>query len=202
MRKKCFLQLFAEEQGVTDSVPEDSKSQNLSEPAIPSAKEPAKKYTDEDVSTIINRKFEEWVKKQESKVGEAKKLEEMTAQEKAEYKTNQLEKELNELKKKETIAEMTKTARKMLSESDISVSDELLSMMVSTDAGRTKEAVDSFAKAFNAAVDSAVKEKLRGETPKGKYGGKSTMTKEQIMEIRDPELRQKKMLENRELFNF
>ena len=55
----------------------------------------------------------------------------------------------------------------------------------------------------DAAVEAAVKERLRGEPPRrGSGGGTAPMTKEQIMKIRDPELRQKKMLENKELFNF
>ena len=52
-------------------------------------------------------------------------------------------------------------------------------------------------------MEAAVKERLRGEPPRrGSGGGAAPMTKEQIMKIRDPELRQKKMLENKELFNF
>ena len=98
---------------------------------------------------------------------------------------------------------MTKTARKMLSESGITASDDILSVLVTTDAEQTKAAIDSFSKTFQAAVEAAVKERLRGEPPRrGSGGGAAPMTKEQIMKIRDPELRQKKMLENKELFNF
>ena len=90
----------------------------------------------------------------------------------------------------------------MLSESGITIPDELLSMMVTTDAEQTKAAIDGFTKVFTESVESAVKEKLRGETPRKGSGSAATMTKEQIMAIKDPELRQKKMLENKELFNF
>jgi hypothetical protein len=96
---------------------------------------------------------------------------------------------------------MTKTARKMLSDKSITVSDELLAMMVTTDAEETKKAIDGFTKAFTDAVENAVKERLRGNPPRRGSGSAPTMTKEQIMAIRDPELRQKKMLEHRELFN-
>ena len=50
--------------------------------------------------------------------------------------------------------------------------------------------------------DDAVKEKLRGKTPTvGTSSGTPKMTKEQIMAIKDPVVRQQKMLENKELFN-
>ena len=163
----------------------------------------AKKYTDADVDKLIDKKFAEWQKKQDKAVAEAKKLAEMNATERAEHERDQLKKELDDYKRKDSLAEMTKTARKMLSDGGISISDDLLSMMVSTDAAETKAAVDGFAKAFKDAVEVAVKERLKGEPPRvGTGGGAAPMTREQIAAIKDPELRQKKMLENRKLYNF
>lgn len=161
------------------------------------------KYTDKDLDDIISKKFAKWQEKQQKAVDEAKKLAEMNATQKAEYERDQLQKELDGYKKKDALAEMTKTARKMLSESHISIPEELLSMMVNDNAEETKAAVDGFAKAFTDAVENAVKERLKGEPPKrGTGSGKTEMTKEQIMSIQDPELRQQKMLEHRDLFNF
>lgn len=161
------------------------------------------KYTDKDLDDIISKKFAKWQEKQQKAVDEAKKLAEMNATQKAEYERDQLQKELDGYKKKDTLAEMTKTARKMLSDGHISVPDELLAIMVNDNAEETKAAVDGFTKAFTEAVENAVKERLKGEPPKrGTGGGTQPMTKEQIMAIQDPELRQKKMLEHRDLFNF
>ena len=54
----------------------------------------------------------------------------------------------------------------------------------------------------NPEMVGVVKERLKGRTPKVGTGSSKPMTKAEIMAIRDPELRQKMMLENRELFNF
>lgn len=159
------------------------------------------KYTDADVDEILNKKFAKWQAQQEKAVSEAKKLAEMNATQKAEYQRDQLQKEVNELKKQAAISEMMKTSRKMLSDSGITVPDELLSVLVTTNAEETKAAVDGFAKAFKDALEAEVKNRLKGEPPRKGIGGAAPMTKEQIMAIKDPELRQKKMLENRELFN-
>lgn len=206
MKKKLYLQMFAEGIASTGEGEGNTGGEGAGtgEGEGAKGKEPQKKtYTDDEVNAIIDRKFAEWQKKQDKTVAEAKKLAEMNAQEKAEYKAQQLEKELAELKKQNSLSEMTKTARKMLSEQGINISDELLSMMVSTEAEDTKEAVDGFTKLFKEAVETAVKERLKGEPPKKGTGGAPTnMTKEQIMNIKDPELRQKKMLENKHLFNF
>ena len=197
-KRKFNLQLFAE----GTEVPEAKEEHKKPDETTVKEAEDEKKYSDKDVDEILNKKFARWQEKQQKAVDEAKKLAEMNAQQKAEYERDELQKQLDEYKRKDSLAEMTKTARKMLSEEGVGISDDLLSMMVNTDAEQTKAAIDGFVKAFKDAVESAVKERLRGETPRKGTGATATMTKEQIMEIKDPELRQKKMLEHRELFNF
>ena len=199
MNKHNFnLQLFAEDGG--EAAEPVVQEQNNAEGAKQA--DTAKKYTDAEVDKLIEKKFAEWQKKKDKEVSEAKKLAEMNAQQKAEYERDQLQKELDGLKKKDALAEMTKAARKMLSDEGVSISDDLLSVLVTTDAEATKTAVDGFTKLFKDAVEKAVKERLKGEVPKKGAGGSGSMTKAQILAIKDPELRQKKMLENRELFNF
>lgn len=198
------LQLFADDtQTSTETALEGTETTSKDNSKADDKKtESQAKYTDEDVNKIIDKKFAEWQKKQQKEVDEAKKLAEMNATQKAEYERDQLKKKLEELERQASLGEMTKTARKMLSESNINIPDELLSMMVTTDAEETKLAVDGFAKAFKEAVESEVKERLKGEPPKRSSGSSQSMTKEQIMAIKDHELRQKKMLEHKELFNF
>ena len=201
MKTLFDLQLFAE--AVDGQTTEGAAGTNdAAENEEQSGQAVERRYTDADVDRIIDRKFAEWQKKQQKAVDEAKKLEHMSAQQKAEYERDQLQKALDEYKRKDSLAEMTKTARKMLTDSGIAVPDELLSVLVTTDADQTKAAIESSSGLFAAAVEAAVKERLRGEPPKKGASTGQSMTKEQIMAIRDPELRQKKMLEHRELFNF
>lgn len=154
-----------------------------------------------DITALLNTKFAEWEAAQKKAADEAKKLAGMNAQQKADLELQKMKDQLEEFQKKDALSEMTKVARKMLADEKISVADELLTMMVTDNAEDTKKAVEGFSKAFSTAVEAEVKKRMKGETPP-KGGGKATMTKEEIMKIQDPELRQKKMLENRELFNF
>lgn len=137
-----------------------------------------KKYTDDDVDEIIKRKKAEWEKQKKKDDDEAKKFAKMNAQEKAEYKQQQLEMEIQKLKDERTLSNMRDEARKQLYERGINASDKLLAFMVSKDAEETKEAVDSFAELFNVAVNEAVKGKARQSTPK--EGGQFTGGKEKI----------------------
>ena len=210
MKTKLFLQLFSDEASeaeakateATEAKDDAGKGEGKADEGKKTEPEEKPKYTDKDVDEILNKKFAKWQEKQDKAVSEAKKLAAMNATQKAEYERDQLQKQLDEYKRKDSLAEMTKTARSMLSESGISVSDGVLSMLVNTDAEQTKAAVDGFSKAFKDAVEEAVKERLKGRTPKVGTGSSKPMTKAEIMAIRDPELRQKMMLENRELFNF
>jgi hypothetical protein len=207
MKRNLDLQLFAEEASAagtqTDTAEKSNGAATDQNKATESAKATdEKKYSDADLDRIINKKFAAWQEKKQKEVEEAEKLAKMSEQEKAKYERDEVKKELEALKKEKALAEMSKTARKLLTEKNITVSDELLSMMVTTDATETKTAIDSFAKLFTDAVESAVKERLKGEPPKKGTGGAPSMTKEAIMAIKDPELRQQKMLENKHLFNF
>lgn len=203
MKRKIILQMFAEAGESTPAAEGAVETKPAEQKAEPKAEPKDAKYTDADLDKIIGQKFAEWQKKQQKAVDEAAKLAKMDAQQKAEYERDQLQKELDALKKKDSLAEMTKTARKMLSDKGVTVNDEILSMLVNTNAEETKAAVDAFATAFTSAVEAAVKERLKGEPPKrGSGGGAAAMTKEQIMSIKDPEQRQKMILEHKHLFNF
>lgn len=198
------LQLFADEAGAGKSETETSNEKKEDDPSDKEQQNQNndKKYSDKDLDEIIGRKFAKWQKDQEKAISEAKKLEKMNAEEKAKYERDKLQKELDSYKKKDAIAAMSKEARKMLSEQNITIDDNLLSFMVTDDAEATKKAVGDFANAFGEAVENAVKERLKGNTPRKSSASTKPMTKEEIMAIRDPELRQKKMLENKHLFNF
>ena len=160
-----------------------------------------KKYTDEEVDALIERKFAEWQKKhekQQAKQDEAERLKNMSDQERKDHEMEELRKQVSALQKKETMSKMSTTARTMLAAKGITVGDDLVGMLISEDADATKSAVDSFITAFQDAVSKAVKDALKGETPK--TGGASKLTKEQIMKVKDRTERQRLIQENMDLF--
>lgn len=157
-----------------------------------------KKYSGDDVNKVIERKFEEWKKQQQKEIDEAKKLADMNAQQKAEYERSKIQKELEELRSAKIISEMSKTARNMLSEKNISIEDDLLSVLVTKEAETTKSNVENFILMFEKAVEKAVNEKVKSSTPKRKTSAR--LTKEEILKIEDKKERRKKIAENLELF--
>ena len=154
-----------------------------------------------DISKMLNDKFAEWKSVQQSAADEAKRLDGLNEQEKSSLELQKLQKQLEAFQKKAALSDMTKSARRMLSDKQITVSDDLLAVLVTEDADTTKAAVEAFSKAYTEAVEAEVKKRMKGGTPT-KGSGRPSMSKEKIMAIKDAELRQKAMLENRELFNF
>ena len=153
-----------------------------------------KKYSDADVNKILNKKFAEWEKKQAKKISEAEKLANMTAEE----QLKALQSELDSMKKDKTRSELASAARGILAESDIQVPDNLIANLIGEDAETTKENVEAFSKVFKAAVQEGVKAALKGKTPPS--GGSSTLTKEEIMKVKNLKERQKLIKENMHLF--
>lgn len=152
------------------------------------------------IDTAVSTAQKKWKDLHDDKLSEAEKLAKMTNEEKADYRIKQLEKELDGFKEKDTLAEMSKAARKMLSEEGINIPDELLSHLVSTDAEDTKNTVQAFVKLFKNTVQDAVKDKLKGNPPKRGTGGKGNITREQILEIKNPSERQRMIAEHMDLF--
>lgn len=174
MKKLFDLQMFADDAAADPNAPGTAeKADKVEAAADTDKKEPAKpekKYTDEDVDRIVKNRLAREREQAKKEKEEAEKLAEMNAQQKAEYKAEQLEKELAEYKRKDALAEMSKVARKMLTEENINISDELLGMMVTTDAQQTKQNIESYAKLYKADVEAAVKARLKGETPRASSG--------------------------------
>ena len=146
------------------------------------------------IKTAVANEKEKWKTLTDDKLTEAEKLAKMTKEEKAEYRAKKAEKELEDLKKMNARTELAKT------DENINIPDELLSNLVADDADGTKTAVESFAKMYKEAVQAAVKEAIKGKPPKAGTGGGNTITKEQIMDIKDPIERQKMIRENINLF--
>lgn len=208
MKKLFDLQLFADAAGDSagnaDNAADETnkKADNGSnDKAANTEARTEKKYSEEEVDRLFARKFAEMEAKREKKVkeeNEARKLAEMNEQQRTKYELDQLRNELNDYKSREAKTAMANQARAMLQEKNINVSDELLANLVSKDAESTKASVESFISLFNAAVDKAVKEAYKGETPK--KGGTSGLTAEQILKVENRAERQRLINENLHLF--
>ena len=198
MNKKRYLTLIFDESNNntpenSDNSPSESNDAENAEqkepekPAKPEKK--GKFYTDEELNKLIDDKFAKWQKKKDAEITEAKKLAQMTAEEKIAFERDKIKAELEALKAANNRAEMEKTARSILQEDDVNVSDVIISHLVADDAETTSSNVKEFSKAFKAAVQKEVKAQLSGKSPRA-GNSKTRYTEEEIRKETNPFKRQ------------
>ena len=191
----CRLQRHAEDPA---DEPAKTYTQEELDAAVKDAIDKAKAENDELFNKKWDAKYAKYKEDEKKRIDEAKRLAEMTAQEKAEHERDEMRKELEALKAANTRAEMKSEARAILKERHITAPEEILDVLVTTDAEATKKAVEAYAEAFSTAKEEAVKDALKGDAPK--TGGSKTLTKEDIMKVQDRKERQRLINENLELF--
>lgn len=206
---KNRLQIFAEGEGVGAAAEPASNGTGTSETTKPMSFDDFLKTGDNQaefdrritkaIQTAVSNAEQKWKTLSDNRVSEAEKLAQMTNEEKEKYRADKAEKELADLKRQIALGEMSKTARKLLSDENIAIPDEIVANLVTDDAEATKTAVQQFAKIFKEAVQSGIKEALKGNPPKA-GGEPPKITKKEILEIKDRGERQRLMAENPELF--
>lgn len=196
--KKKIAEMIFNSQMFADGA--ESTAENAAENAAENTEsKQGRTYTDADLDEIIGKKFAKWQAQQQKKVDEAARLAKMTEQERAAAEKEALQKELDELKREKTMAEMGRQARSILSGERITLPDELVSMLITDDADSTSANIKAFAKLFKEAVAEEVKAQLKGKAP-AKAASPAAITREQILAIEDARERQKMIKNNLSLF--
>lgn len=159
-----------------------------------------KTFSRDELAKIMAAEKEKWQAELEAEKTQAEKLAKMNAEEKIAFERDQLKAELESLRQEKAKADMTKTARGMLAEADVNISEDLLASLVTEEAEATKTNVDSFIKSFKEEVDKAVKEALKGKVAK-RPTAPAGLTKEAILAVKDRSERLRLIAENQGLFN-
>lgn len=165
---------------------EASVDETTKEPAsTPEEESIEKTFTQAELDDIIRREKAKAKRSAEKeykfKMEEAEKLRQMNETQKAEYEAEQREKHIKDLETKLNRIELEKEASKILSESNISVNDAILSFVVKDNAEDTKQAITAFSQVVDDLADKRVSEMLKGKTP-SRTGTSTTagVTKEQF----------------------
>lgn len=196
---------MADDKNINGAVDQEQQGQEATE-STGQAREKApdaKTFTQDEVNSIVQERVNRAMQKAEEKAKadreEAEKLAKMNAQQRAEHENAKLKEELAELRKANTLSQMAKTARGMLEEKGVTVSDDLVQMLITEEAESTKKNVDTFADMYAKAVEDGVNAKLKGRTP-GRMAS-TGMSKGDILAIKDTGERQRAIAEHLELFN-
>ena len=113
----------------------------------------------------------------DEKLSEAKKLEKMNAEQKAEYQRKQTEEKLAKREAEVTRRELMAEAKVQLADKGLPVG--LAAVLDYTGADECKTSIETVSKAFAEAVESAVNERMKGNPPKA---GSPTGKKDPFLE--------------------
>lgn len=129
-----------------------------------------------------------------------KSIKELSDEEKAKQEEDAKDRRIKELEERLARNKDLKQTKQVFEESGLSVPDEVLDMVVVNDNKKTVANVQVITNFIEKIKEDARKELLAGKTPRV-IGVKPKMTKQQIMDIKDTEERQKAMRDNWSLFN-
>lgn len=115
------------------------------------------------IETAVKNAQEKWRIMTDDRVSEAEKLAKMTASEKAEYLQGKKEKELEAREAEITRRELMAEAKNTLAEKKLPAA--LAEILSYADADSCKKSIETVEKAFQAAVQDAINEKLKGTKP-------------------------------------
>ena len=165
---KIRLQLFAEEGG--EPSPEEQAPEET----------PDKKFSQEDVDSILKKRLDREMKKFEEKLerekSEAERLAKMSEQERLQA---EFEKEKQEFENERKLHLKEKLELQTVKElSAIGLPTELAPYVAADTADDIKANIDTFKNLWEKAIDEAVNKRLQGKTPKSSNPSSDTITKE------------------------
>ncbi|EAC8477283.1 DUF4355 domain-containing protein [Listeria monocytogenes] len=169
-------------------------------PAEPESQNEEKPFTATEAAKLFNDLLADYSKKQQNATSEAEKLKNMSNQEQAAYRIEQMQKRLEDFEAKEARANLSKEAARQLSEESITADDEVLNLVVRDSAEATSEMVKALASVVKAEREAVVRGKYTGKAPAANKAGGQGYTKEDIMKIEDKAKREKAIAENMHLF--
>lgn len=178
---------------VTNPAPDVDK-QPTQQPDNDPEKQPEKTFTQDEVNKIISDRLAREKAKQE----EADKLKKMNADEKKDYELEKVKSEADQAKAELAKYRMRDEARNLLAEAGTQITDSDIDLVVTAEAESTKANVKALTDLIKRVQDSTRKDLLKGNTPRN--SGSTSMSKEQIMAVKDPAKRQKLIAENIDLF--
>lgn len=205
---KMNLQYFAEQgqEGAPDTSIDQTQTQtedNQEEQQQESTKK-TRTFTQEEVNQMVNDRLERERKAQEVKIqaakDEAAKLAKMNADQKKEYQLQKQTERAETAEAKLAKFKMAKQARSMMTDVGLDVTDDELNLVVTKDAETTQANVQQLINFADRIRESVKNELLKGTTPKDPSSKIHSMTKDEIMAIKDPFQRKKAIAENIDMF--
>lgn len=138
-------------------------------------------FTQEEVNNIVEKRLNKEKNKWKNEVDQAKRLAEMSAEERAREEFKMQKAEFERQKAEFERERLLVQTQRELSTKNIPV--EFADMLVKDDAEATKAAIDSFASLYNQSVEKGVSNKMKGRPPKTKQTSSDGLDRAAFMKL-------------------
>lgn len=169
---------------------------------LPNSEKPTEKtFTQQEVDEIVKSRIEREIKKLTAKAQEPKKLTDINEIETLKSELQETQKALQELTTQHIKTELRAKASDILNSNGIKPNDKMLDILVADNAETTHDNIKAFTDLLKTQAVDIVKVQMKGATPVSTTANVTkTVTKAEIMAIKDVNERQKMIAENLHLF--
>ena len=152
------------------NITEETKHNDNLETTHEQTQQKEKTFSQEEVSQMIKDRLAREKRKSDERmkdaIQEAEKLAKMNKDQKNQYELENLLKENEELKAEKALSQMKNETRSVLNESGLeNFDDQIVNILVNSDAETTKKNVEAFTNLVNQMVKSNVEKALRQDSP-------------------------------------
>lgn len=183
------LKFFAEDTGANGG--QEDKQPDKETETKDSANGGEHTYTDEQVNEIVKKRLARAEKEKQAAVDEAAKLAKMNAEQKKDYELDKAQKERDELKSQLAAYEMGKQARSMFEDAKLSVTEDDLKHVVTSEAESTEANVKWLIAHDQAVAEYIRQELLKGSTPLDPSSNRKTKSLDDMDLLERSELKRK-----------
>ena len=190
------------EQAVQNATqPVEQETQPVESEVTTNDKPTEKTFTQKEVDDIVKSRIEREIKKLTAKAQEPKKLTEINEIETLKSELQETQKALQELTTQHIKTELRAKASDILNSNGIKPNDKMLDILVADNAETTHDNIKAFTDLLKTQAVDIVKVQMKGATPVSTTANVTkTVTKAEIMAIKDVNERQKMIAENLHLF--
>lgn len=190
------------EQAVQNATqPVEQETQPVESDVTTNEKPTEKTFTQKEVDDIVKSRIEREIKKLTAKAQEPKKLTEINEIETLKSELQETQKALQELTTQHIKTELRAKASDILNSNGIKPNDKMLDILVADNAEATHDNIKAFTDLLKTQAVDIVKVQMKGATPVSTTANVTkTVTKAEIMAIKDVNERQKMIAENLHLF--
>lgn len=165
------------------------------------SKEQTKSYSEDEVKELVQKSITDFQKQQEAKLEEERKVAKMNAEERQKHEQAKRDERIKELESQLATRDNRRLVSELAESQEVNITQKDVDFLVTASEEETQQKANYFIERIKQAYSDGKDSTIKSSAPKLTAEKNSkTMTKEDILAIKDPEERNRLMTKNYNLF--